>query len=240
MVWIQCDTPILGGEPASPWVYDLVMCERYVSPDSASVVREYPIDRCTKHSLLRNADARPSNPIPVVLRKPDGATILAVARWGLVPSWWSQVKLPELAFNARSADAAEKTMWRYPWRHTRCLIPAEGWYEWRTAVNAMTGETQTNSMTKKAVRQKYHVRSTGAFIFFAGLYSPRATRDDCDVSAAIVTRAARGPIAWLHDRMPCVLNPATIDAWLNPAVADSAEVRALLAECREDFEATAV
>lgn len=214
------------------------MCGRYVSPEAAAIEREYRIDRRSPHPLIRNADARPTNRIPIIFREPEGATVLAVARWGLVPTWWSKEKPPALTFNARSEQAASKPMWRDAWRHARCVIPAEGWYVWRDAVDAKTGEVLINPKTRKPLRKKYYVGpSVDGLIAFAGLYSPRAERDDCDVSATIVTGAARGPIAWLHDRMPCVLRPAAVDAWLDPGSTDPAAASALLADCREDFRA---
>lgn len=70
---------------------------------------------------------------------------LRTGRWGLVPHWWKETKPPRSSFNARLEEAAAKPMWRDAFRRSRCLIPAEGWYEWqeRERVDQATGEVKT-------------------------------------------------------------------------------------------------
>ena len=217
------------------------MCGRYIAPDVATIEREYRIDGRTPHPLARNIYTRPTNAVPVLLETADGAMHLEAGRWGLIPAWWKQDKAPALTFNARGEEAAGKPMWRGPWRQSRCLLPAEGWYEWRDKVDAETGEVIINPKTKKPARQKYRITPMdGGLIAFAGLYSPKTDKAATDLSTTIVTHAAHGPIAWLHDRMPCVLPREAWRRWMDPALTDPDQVGEILKECREDFEAQAI
>lgn len=137
---------------------------------------------------------------------------LMEARWGLVPHWWKGHKLPALTFNARSEAAAEKPMWRHSYSNCRCLMPAEGWYEWREmqSVDKNTGEVHT-------VKQPYYCNHRSQpTIAFAGLLS-FSTRPDGQklVSCALLSKAASQSVSHIHDRMPVVLVPEFYGTWLD-------------------------
>ncbi|MDA8110364.1 MAG: SOS response-associated peptidase family protein [Betaproteobacteria bacterium] len=98
---------------------------------------------------------------------PDVGFALAQARWGLIPAWWKETTPSQSTFNARSEDAASKRVWRQPYRHSRCLVPAVGWYEWRSveSVDEKTGEVRKS-------KQPYFVHpGDRRLIAFAGLVS---------------------------------------------------------------------
>src|SRR5262245_57886642 len=108
------------------------MCGRYVAPDEADLERFWHLGQ--GHNPLRGIVARynvaPTTQVPILFTK-DGALELHLARWGLVPMWWSKDKPPPSTFNARIEEAATKPMWRQPLKDSRCLVPALGWYEWK-------------------------------------------------------------------------------------------------------------
>ena len=113
------------------------MCGRYVSPDEAAIERMWRIGRDSPNPFAgltpfgRRYNVTPTTKVAVIQRDRDKEQlVLTEARWGLIPHWWKEKTLPRFTINSRSEEAQTKPMWRGPYRHWRCLIPAEGWYEW--------------------------------------------------------------------------------------------------------------
>lgn len=179
------------------------MCGRYVSPDQAAIERAWQIRRSSGLDFPRRFNVQPTTDVPLLMLE-EGGLALAAARWGLIPHWWKQDKPPTFTINARLEEAAGKPMWRDPIRRTRCLLPAEGWYEWR----ALSGGKQPH----------YLRRADGRPFCFAGLMSLWNGRLTC----ALLTRAADGPAAEVHDRMPVVLPDEAMAGWLDPGLKDAA------------------
>jgi putative SOS response-associated peptidase YedK len=178
------------------------MCGRYVSPEQSAIERAWRIDRANSNPFLRRFNVAPTTDVPV-LRREGVARVLDAARWGLIPEWWKKDTAPTHSINARLEEAAGKPMWRDPLRTARCLLPAEGWYEWQ----ALAGG-----------KQPHHIRrADGRPFCFAGLAAIWRERWSC----ALLTKAAEGPVAEVHDRMPVVLPDEAFDGWLDPALADA-------------------
>lgn len=175
------------------------MCGRYVSPEQASIERAWQIRRSSGLDFVRRFNVQPTTAVPVLLLE-GGELSLAAARWGLIPHWWKQDKAPTHSINARLEEAARKPMWRDPMRHTRCLLPAEGWYEWQE----VAGGKQPHYITRQDRKP----------FCFAGLVSTWKDRLSC----AILTKGAQGPVARIHDRMPVVLADEAHAGWLDPAL----------------------
>jgi len=178
------------------------MCGRYVSPGQASIERAWQIRRSSGLDFPRRFNVQPTTDVPL-LRLDAGELQLAAARWGLIPHWWKKEKPPTFTINARLEEAAGKPMWRDPMRRSRCLLPAEGWYEWQ----ALAGGKQPTLIR----------RSDGNPFCFAGLMS--VWKDQ--LSCAILTKAADGPVAEVHDRMPVVLPDLAHAGWLDPGLEDA-------------------
>jgi putative SOS response-associated peptidase YedK len=177
------------------------MCGRYVSPEQSAMERAWRIDRVRSNPFPRRFNVAPTMEVPV-LRREGGARVLGAARWGLIPHWWKKEAPPTHSINARIEEAAGKPMWRDPLRGSRCLLPAEGWYEWRTLAGG---------------RQPHYIRrADGRPLCFAGLLSSWQDHWSC----ALLTRASAGPVTEVHDRMPVVLPDEAFDGWLDPALAD--------------------
>lgn len=124
-------------------------------------------------------------------------------------------------------------MWRQPYRHARCLVPAVGWYEWRAAeaVDQATGEI-------RRFRQPYFIYpSDRRLICFAGLMNARHLGEGVEqLSCALLTRAASGQPAQVHDRMPVVLPELAFKSWMSPDVTSPEDVAAMVGYAHEDFE----
>ena len=204
------------------------MCGRFVSREQAAIEREYNIR--VRNPFERVYNAAPSMQLPVIRQKPHDAGGDASARealsmrWGLIPTWWSHPTLPTATINARSEEAAAKPMWRSAVRHTRCLVPALGWYEWR-----VTPEGK--------VPYFIHAPALAGFCF-AGLWSGwKNPAGVTQLSFAILTRAASAMLKAVHDRMPVVLPQAAWDDWLSdwPTSQDT-RLAAQSANSLEDFE----
>jgi putative SOS response-associated peptidase YedK len=156
----------------------------------------------------------PTDPVPVVLtRHPPGdrsgpvSRQLRVARWGLVPSFAPDTGGAARRINARAETAARLPSFRAALARRRCLIPADGWYEW--------------ARTDDGGRQPYYLTAAdGSLLAFAGLYEIWGAAEDRLLTCAIVTTAAVGELVRVHDRMPLVLPRQAWSGWLDRARPD--------------------
>ena len=211
------------------------MCGRYVSPDQAAIERAWHIGRSTGNPFKQRYNVAPTTQIPILRSRPgpDAGFALAEARWGLIPPWWKEAKPPQSTFNARAEDAASKPMWRQAFRHSRCLVPAVGYYEWKSAesVDPATGEV-------RRTRQPYFIHpADGRLICFAGLLSAyRAADETVELSCAILTRAAAGASGEIHHRMPVVVPEPELERWVDSEVSNPEEVMHILEHARIDFQ----
>src|SRR5262245_30614970 len=151
----------------------------------------------------------------LAVREVDGAREASKLRWGLIPSWSKEPGGGPPMINARSETLAEKPTFRTAFRRRRCIIPADGFYEWRKSDEGAKGK-----------KQPYWIhRSDGGPVGFAGLWE--SWRDSIE-SCTIVTTAANRTLSQLHDRMPVILAPGDYAEWLNPAIEDPAKLEHLL------------
>lgn len=198
------------------------MCGRYVSPEQAAIERAYHIGRQNSNPFRRRYNVLPTTNVPILrYASENGGIELTQARWGLIPHWWSRPKPPTSTINARSEEAAGKPMWKHPYRHSRCLIPAVGWYEWQELVRT---DPDTGEVTK--YKQPFYLWVEGADIAcFAGLMSAWNTQMGQPlVSCAILTRAPSASAAVVHDRMPVILPQSVHGEWLDPTLVDAEKV----------------
>ena len=207
------------------------MCGRYVSPDTASIERAWQVGRTTSNPFARRFNVAPTMSIPV-LRGNAGALVLLEARWGFIPPWWKQPKPPAHCFNARSEEVATKPMWREAYSQARCLVPAEGWYEWSGAdrIDGETGEV-------RSYRQPHFIfRPDRRPLCFAGLMSLWKVDGQVPrITCAILTRAAAPSVSGVHDRMPVVLPESAFSRWLDPALRVPMEINEVLAGAENEF-----
>jgi len=156
------------------------------------------------------------------VRAAEGEPSLALLRWGLIPSWAKDLSIGARMINARAETAAEKPAFRAAMKQRRCLIIADGFYEWQT-----TG----------AGKQPFYFRVEGGRPFaFAGLWEWwRGPEGEQIESCTILTTAANELVQPLHDRMPVILRPADYGRWLDPSLRDPAAVTDLFAPLPADL-----
>jgi putative SOS response-associated peptidase YedK len=209
------------------------MCGRYVSPDTAAIERAWQIARSSGELFPRRFNVAPTISVPILRRAADSAGFdLAAARWAFVPAWWRKPKPPGHSFNARSEDATRNSLWRDAYFGARCLIPAEGWYEWQAAERA---DPQTGEI--RAYRQPHYIfRADRKLVCFAGLMaSLRPANQPALVTCAILTRDASPELAAIHDRMPVVLPEESFERWTDPALHNPVAIGARLACAETEF-----
>lgn len=164
----------------------------------------------------------PGGPMAIVRLEEPGLR-LAWVRWGLVPSWTKEVKPGKPLINARGESVIDKPSFRNAMRRRRCLVPADGFYEW-------TGDVPGR-------KQAYRIRRPDHGLFaFAGLWERWMGADGSELeSAAIITTAANRAIAAVHDRMPVVIPPERHAIWLDSDNVPAGEAAGLLVPAPEDF-----
>lgn len=157
----------------------------------------------------------PTQPVLVVVAR-SGRAVVETMRWGLVPAWSKGPKSGPLHINARAETLVEQPAFRHAFAQRRCLVPADGFYEWRGA-------------GKLRVPYRFTV-GAGVVCAFAGLWETwRQPDGGWLISCAIVTTAANPLVAAVHDRMPVILPPEAEAQWLDPAFDDPAALQGLLA-----------
>jgi putative SOS response-associated peptidase YedK len=171
----------------------------------------------------------PTQEILVVRADPHDVRSPAMLRWGLVPSWTKEPVSGPPMINARAETLAEKPTFRTAFRSRRCLIPADGFYEWQQPLGG-----------GRRKKQPFYIhRPDHAPFAFAGLWETWTAKPTADEpalaieSCTIVTTTANKTLRELHDRMPVILAPRDYAAWLDPTRQDSAELQHLLAPCGE-------
>jgi putative SOS response-associated peptidase YedK len=180
------------------------MCGRYTlaSTTPAQLRARFPLGESVE--LRQRFNVAPGDEVPAVVMREGGPTG-ALLRWGLVPPWAEDPKIGFRMINARAETVADKPAYRRPFERGRCLIVADGFYEWQ----------------REAVRQPFHItRGDGGPFAFAGIRTawrdPRAPDGELLRSCAIVTTAANPVVAHIHPRMPVILDPADEEDWLDP------------------------
>lgn len=211
------------------------MCGRYSSTKTDSEIsKEFEVQEVVGEQPRPSWNVAPTQSRRVVLehapRDADSSAsvprVLRSARWGLLPSWAKDMKIGARLINARSETVTEKPSFRAAAARRRCLVPADGYFEWER-------------VDGRKVPQ-FLFRPDEALLSFAGLYelwpNPEAAEDDPDRwvwSYTIVTRTAPDDVGRIHDRCP-VLVPAELRAdWLNPSLTEPDQVKELLAAIPE-------
>ncbi len=195
------------------------MCGRYAITSAPEAIRAL-----FRYAEQPNFPARynvaPTQPIPIV-RLVDGKRRFALVRWGLLPAWVKDPKAFTLVINARGESVLDKPAFRSAMKYRRCLVPADGFYEWKPA---------------GARKQPYFVRlKSGAPMAFAGLWECWSGPNGEELeTAAIVTTGANRTLGHIHDRMPVVVPPEAFDLWLNCAEVDAETAAALIAPAPDD------
>jgi putative SOS response-associated peptidase YedK len=179
------------------------MCGRYTlaAPDPGAIRDRFPIGESVE--VRQRFNVAPGDDVLAVTTDREGAPRGELLRWGLVPSWAKSPDTGMKMINARVETVAERPAYRRAFERFRCLIVADGFYEWQPVPGAP--------------KQPFYItRDDSAPFAFAGLWSIWYAPDDSRLrSCTILTTAANSAIAGLHDRMPVILDPETEALWLD-------------------------
>jgi len=173
----------------------------------------FQVDRVAE--LPARYNIAPTQPILAVRQSEDtDERELVALRWGLIPSWVKEPATMPLLINARAETAATKPAFRAALRRRRCLVPADGFYEWQRT---------------EGRKQPYHMRRRdGAPFAFAGLWERWEGADGAIESCALLTTNSNELMRPIHDRMPVILDPADFELWLDPHMQDLEMLQGLL------------
>ena len=198
------------------------MCGRYaLKATPTELIEHFKLLSCPEFPPRWNI--APQSSIPVIRQKLGTGRVGQLVRWGLIPSWAEDPSVGNRLNNARGETVAEKPMFRSSFARHRCLIPANGFYEWQPVTEA--GKTR---------KQPYYIHPTapGGFFAFAGLLAAWPSPEgETIVSTCIITTGPNEVMAPIHDRMPVILQLGQFDAWLDPENRDTDALKAMMVPC---------
>ena len=225
----------------------MVMCGRYcLTVDSSALLSLFGLGAGFIWTSRYNV--APTQMMPVVrasqMPLEDGVgPHLDCLRWGLIPSWSKDVKAGARMINARSETVCEKPAFRSAVRHRRCLVPADGFFEWKKL--------------SSGIKKPYCIRMHGGSLFaFAGIWErwqgdlgqvgglfEEAGADlsgDVVESSSILTTRPNRLMGAIHDRMPVILNDSDFSQWLDPEITEVSDVEALIDRVAQPFDELAM
>jgi putative SOS response-associated peptidase YedK len=196
------------------------MCGRYLITSSPEALRRL-FGYKEQPNFPPRYNVAPTQPIPIV-RLHEGARQFALVRWGLIPSWVKDPKKFTLLINARGDSVVDKPSFRNAMKRRRCLVPADGFYEW-----------QADGPRKRPYAVVPRDREP---IAFAGLWECWTGPNGEEMeTAAIITADANKTLHHIHHRMPVVIPPEAFDFWLDCANVDARTAAALLVPAPENL-----
>ena len=213
------------------------MCGRYASSRRPEdLVEEFEIDgNEVKETLAPDYNVAPTKEVYAVVERPPSSDKerpaqrqLRVLNWGLIPSWAKDPSIGNRMINARMETVAEKPAYKKAFAVRRCLLPADGYYEWYA--------TAQKTKAGKPLKQPFFIRpADGGVMAMAGLYEiwRDPTRDDDDPNrfrwtCTVLTTSAEDDLGHIHDRMPLLVEKERYGAWLDPTVSDPEDLLSLL------------
>jgi putative SOS response-associated peptidase YedK len=197
-----------------------IMCGRFTLQTPESKIRQaFHLPIGEQLGLTPRYNIAPSQFIPIV-RNNDSEHKLALAKWGLVPHWSKEPKTKYSTINARIETVAEKPTYRTPFKSQRCLIPADGFYEWKL-------------INGHKIPHYIRMRTGGVFAF-AGIWDRWEGDGEVLDSCSIIVMPASDVMKPIHQRMPAIIAPAHYDLWLDSRVTDKDEIMGYLTSAPSD------
>jgi putative SOS response-associated peptidase YedK len=206
------------------------MCGRYVIISTPEAIRAH-FGYAEQPNFPPRYNVAPTQPIPIV-RLAEGKRSFVLMRWGLLPSWVKDPKPFPLLINARGESVLDKPAFRNAMRRRRCLIPADGFYEWQSQNGGKAGGPKRPYF----VGAKRQAGGQAPPLAFAGLWEtwtgPNGEELD---TAAIITTTANRALSALHHRMPVFVPKEAFDVWLDCANVEAEAAATLIAPADEDL-----
>jgi putative SOS response-associated peptidase YedK len=195
------------------------MCGRYRVSRRKQLVEEYFKGAPWDDDWSPRYNIAPTQQVPVIRQHPkEPVREISLMRWGLIPSWAKDATGAASMINARSETASTKPAFRDPLKLRRCLIPADGFYEWQK--------------TGKAKQPYSFEFAEGELFAFAGIWDRwKDPTGNWIKTCSILTTAPNAVTSAVHDRMPVILDPEGYDLWLDPGMKNVAAVSELLRPC---------
>lgn len=197
------------------------MCGRFaLYTDPIALAKKFQTENLLE--LQPSYNVAPSQPIPII-RNELGQRLFATARWGLIPSWAKDIKIGYNTINARADTVAEKPSFRSAFQHRRCLIPADGYFEWQEIPDSKTKQPWYISLKNQEP------------MALAGLWEYWQGSDGSEIeSCTIIVTAGNELMQPIHDRMPVILSSEKWDTWLDTANANKQGLQTLLTQYSAD------
>jgi putative SOS response-associated peptidase YedK len=195
------------------------MCGRYRLSRRKRIVEEHFASVSGEQEWSPRYNVAPTQSVPVIRQNPkEPVRELSLVRWGLIPSWAKDSSAAARMINARSETAGTKPAFRDALQFRRCLIPADGFYEWRKI-----GRT----------KQPYCFEvGEGELFAFAGMWDRwKDPKGNTIETCSILTTTPNALTSAVHDRMPVILDPDGCDLWLDPGMREAAAASELLKPC---------
>ncbi len=198
------------------------MCGRYALEGPLSKISEFfhaAVQEGTEFTSSWNI--APTATVPVVRVTRAGERIVINHRWGLIPHWAGEEGISLNLYNARGETVSEKPAFRTSFARTRCLIPASGYYEWQAPAQGSNTRKQpyyiSPADSEAQTGQHAPPNKVPAYFAMAGVCDQWASpRGETIMSFAIITTEAADPIAYIHQRMPVMLEEKDWSVWLDP------------------------
>ncbi|PSF33907.1 hypothetical protein C7H19_19495 [Aphanothece hegewaldii CCALA 016] len=191
------------------------MCGRFtLTQSSEAIVKSFDLSEVPE--LTPRYNIAPSQSIAVIIRERESeGNRLKCMRWGLIPSWAKDPKIGYKLINARTQTLAEKPSFRNAFKHRRCLIVADGFYEWQK---------------REKYKQPYYIHLEDRQPFaFAGLWETWQPKEgETITSCTIITTEANALMQPIHDRMPVILTSDAYEQWLDPTLSQSESLLSML------------
>jgi putative SOS response-associated peptidase YedK len=190
------------------------MCGRFVLFSSPEELREAFGVQQVRYQVEPSYNVAPTQAVAVVVQR-EGVNTLEKMRWGLIPAWAKDPAIGSRMINARAETVGEKPSFKRPLKDRRCLVVANGFYEWQK-----TGQAKIPMFIRLKSGQPFG---------FAGLYDVWTSPEgEAVASCTIITTSANDLMQPIHDRMPVILPKSQQSTWLNPAIQTAADVLPLL------------
>ena len=196
------------------------MCGRFTLTSPGEVLAEF-FELVDVPRVTPRYNIAPTQPAPVVrVDREAEARRLDLLHWGLIPSWAKDPGIGSRMINARAETVADKPAFRSALRYRRCLVAADGFYEWKK----IEGQKR---------KQPYYIHMADRLPFaFAGLWEHWESADEAEIdSCTIITTEPNKLMESLHNRMPVILQPKDFDMWLDPDLQESDSLQLLLVPC---------
>lgn len=193
------------------------MCGRFVQNSSLQIIQQMFNTDKVLFEVIPNYNVAPTQKILAIINQ-DNENKLEKLHWGLVPFWANDISMGSRMINARAETVSQKPAFRNAFRKRRCVIPADGFYEWK-------GE--------KGHKQPYYITvPSGKPFAFAGLWETWVDKENDEESVykscTIITTAASEPLSSIHHRMPAIFDPEFHEKWLNEKIQNPKNLEIIL------------